>query len=401
MRVFIINSVCGVGSTGKIVTDLCDVLKQNGHEVKVAFGIGNATRILSSQTIKISNSTDYYIHNALSRITDRAGFYSIKATKKLIHSIQEFKPDIIHLHNLHGYYLNIRLLFQYLKKANIPVVWTLHDCWALTGHCAHFSYVQCDKWIVGCDHCPQLRSYPKCYAFDSSKRNYVEKKSLFTSIPQMIIITPSEWLASIVQKSFLSIYPLHVISNGIDLNVFKPTKSNFRNEYRVGNKKIVLAVSNVWGEKKGIADIFKLSHFLDYDKYQIIMVGVTESQISLVPKEIIAIQRTSNVQELVEIYSAADVFINPSYEETMGLVTAEALACGTPAVVYDKTAVPEIVDEKSGKIVPAGDIKLFAAAIKSVCEENYFQDAMRSRAAYFEKNQQYEKYIELYKSIAQ
>lgn len=392
-----INAVCGSGSTGRIVTDLCDVLKNKGDSVKVAYGVGTATRIEADDAIKISSKLGYYTHNALSRLTDRAGFYSHTATRRLISAIEEFKPDVIHIHNLHGYYVNIKMLFQYLANKDIPVVWTLHDCWTMTGHCAHFSYIHCDKWIAGCHHCPQLRAYPKCYFLDRSARNYAEKKKLFTSVERMTIVTPSEWLAGIVRKSFLSKYEVQVIPNGIDLNVFKPTPSDFRERYGLENKKIVLAVSNVWIEKKGFSDVCKLSQMLDRDQFQVVMVGLTEKQMNCVPQTILPIQRTSSAEELAQIYTAADIFINLSYEETMGMVTVEAMACGLPCIVYDQTAVPEVIEPGTGIVIRAGDISKMCAAIHMMKPKNEFSCRRVSNG--YRKEISYEKYKRLYKSI--
>lgn len=392
-----INAVCGSGSTGRIVTDLCDVLKKDGNFVKVAYGIGTATRIDASDAIKIETKVGYYIHNALSRFADRAGFYSCIATRKLISAINVFKPDVIHIHNLHGYYVNIKMLFQYLASQDIPVVWTLHDCWAMTGHCAHFSYIHCDKWVAGCHHCPQLRAYPKCYLLDRSARNYKEKKRLFTSVKRMTIATPSEWLAGIVRKSFLNRYEVQVIPNGIDLNVFKPTPSDFRERYGLENKKIVLEVSNVWIEKKGFSDVCKLSQMLDQGEFQVVMVGLTEKQMNCVPKTILPIQRTSSMEELVQIYSAADIFINPSYEETMGMVTVEAMACGLPCIVYDQTAVPEVIDSETGIVVRAGDISAMCTAIHLMETKSEF--GCKSVAKDYCKESSFAKYKHLYENI--
>lgn len=397
MKVILVNAMCGLGSTGRIVSDIWALLKQQGHEAKVAYGIGTPLRVSPDDTICLNNKMGYYIHNAVSRLTDRAGFYSIGASQKLIRVINEYQPDVIHLHNLHGYYLNVQVLFEYLAKVNIPVVWTLHDCWALTGHCAHFSFVKCEKWLNGCRHCPQLAEYPKSYLLDRSERNYNDKKRLFTALDQMMIITPSEWLASVVRRSYLSRYIVKAIPNGIDLGIFKPKPSNFKDCHSIRNKKMILAVSNVWNEKKGMNDVFSLSEKLDKEEYQVVMVGLTDKQLSLVPDSIIAICRTNSVEELAEIYSAADVFINPSYEETMGLVTVEALACGTPAVVYDQTAVPEIIDGTCGLIIKAGDIDALAGAISKVCAMHF--SACRDRAKQYEKNKQYKMYLDVYQEI--
>lgn len=400
MKIFFVNAVCGSGSTGRIITDLCEVLKEQGHQVKVAYGVGLASRINPEDTVKISNKADYYMHNAAARLTDRAGFYSHFVTKALIHEIKEFQPDLIHLHNLHGFYVNIKMLFEFLAESDIPVIWTLHDCWAMTGHCAYFSYVGCDKWKAGCNDCPQLSTYPKSYGVDQSKRNYKEKKKLFTSIKNMTIVTPSEWLAGIVQQSFLKKYPILAIPNGIDLNVFKPTASNVREIYRIGNKKMVLAVSNVWSDKKGFPDICQLADKLDSRRYQVVMVGLTKDQMKQVPKTILPILRTSSVEELVELYSAADVFVNPTWEDNYPTVNIEALASGTPVVTFKTGGSPEILDNTCGLVVDQGDIEAMQKAVYAVCDEHlFYSEDCVVRAQRNDKKSRYLEYIHLYNDV--
>lgn len=347
MKVLQINSVCGVGSTGRIAADIHRVLKQNGHESKIAYGRGEAKGVSSDDTIKIGTDRDIYAHAILSRLTDRTGFYSKSATKKLIRSIEEYNPDVIHLHNIHGYYINIKLLFDYLKKAGKPVVWTLHDCWAFTGHCTHFDYCGCEKWKTGCEKCPQLNRYPKSFA-DSSKRNYLYKKQIFNGINNMTIVTPSKWLENLVKQSYLGNYNIQVIYNGIDLTVFKPTVSDFRARHGLNNKKIILGVANIWEKRKGLDDLIQLSKKLS-DDYKIVIVGklIGDS----LPANMLHVERTDSTKELAEIYSAADVFVNPSYEETFGIVTIEAIACGTPVIAYNVCANSEIIKTNTGIIV--------------------------------------------------
>lgn len=398
MKVLFINANCGVGSTGRICTDLYTMLKERGHEAKIAYATTPAKGCDITDTYKIHTKFDYYIHNILAKLTDRTGFFSMSVTKKLIKYIEKENPDIIHLHNLHGYYVNIKLLFTYLKKVNKPIIWTLHDCWAFTGHCAHYAYVECMKWTTGCNHCIQLNSYPKSFGLDNSERNYKDKKSLFTSIPKMCITTPSFWLANEVQKSFLRQYKVYPIYNGINLSVFKYVKSNMRERLGIDvRKRVLLGVSFVWSRRKGFFDMIKLDSMLDHTKYQLVLVGLSNEQIKNIPKTILGIGRTESIDELVQIYSMADLFINTSYEETMGLVTAEALACGTPAIVYDQTAVPEIVDISSGIVVKAGDVKAIIEQLDNAIRIG--ADKPRLFAKTFEKNQQYEKYYNLYSQV--
>lgn len=390
-----INSVCGIGSTGRIVSELWKLLKAEGHEVKVAYGFGDACVVAKDDLYCINNKFGYYIHNAISRFTDRAGFYSTYHTMKLIAFIKHYKPDVVHLHNLHGYYINIRILFKYLSATRIKVVWTLHDCWAITGHCAHYSYEGCYKWKVKCHDCPQKKTYPQSLFLDQSKRNFLEKKKLYAAISDLTITTPSEWLASVVRQSVL-LGGRHIVAipNGIDLNVFKPTPSNLRIKYGVKDTDtLLLGVSSVWYHKKGYDDFKRLAKIMP-DNYKLMLVGLTKEQILDMPENVIGIERTQNINELAAIYTMADVFLNLSYEETMGLVTAEALACGTPAIVYDKTAVPEVVDGRTGIIVHAGDIKSVANAIHHAI--NLKADDCVERALQYESKKQFKQIIDLY-----
>ena len=397
MRVLFINAVCGNGSTGRIVTDLCDILKNKGNQVKVIYGLGEATRIDKKDTVRVSNKIDYYIHNGLSRLSDRAGFYSHYSTRKMISEIKEFNPDIINLHNLHGYYVNIRMLFKFLSDYNVPVVWTLHDCWAMTGHCAHFDYIKCNKWETQCYDCPQIFSYPKSYFVDKSKKNYEDKKRLFTGIKDMTIITPSQWLGNIVNKSFLNKYPVKVINNGIDLSIFRPCKSNFKLENNIVEKKMILAVANDWNSKKGLTDVFNLSNIIDKNKFKIVVVGLTDKQLDTIPSNIIGISRTSSLDKLVEIYSAADVFINTTYEDTYPTVNIEALACGTPIVTYNTGGSPEIIDDTCGIVVEQGNIYSLKKAIETIafCKEKIKYNCLE-RARHNEKKLSYKKYYDLF-----
>lgn len=389
-KILLINAVCGIGSTGRIVADLWKTLKDNGYEAKVAFGVGKGFFVDEQDQFKFNNKLGYYWHNALSRITDRAGFYSSIPTLILLHFIDRYKPDLIHLHNLHGYYINIRLLFNYIKRHNIPIVWTLHDCWAFTGHCTHFDYIGCYRWKTNCFSCPQRIEYPQSIVLDRSSRNFVQKKKLLTSLDKMSIVTPSVWLANCVKQSFLSKYDVTSIPNGIDVTIFHPVKSDIRQRLSIpNNKKIILTVANVWNEKKGFSDVIRLSRILPVNEYQVVMVGVTKPQLSLLPHSIIGIERTENINELVELYSAADIFFNPSKEETMGMVTIEALACGTPAIVYDRTAVPEAVDMNTGIIINSDNLfeiqriierfKFDAKACQQRVEESFSEDNMSAR----------------------
>ena len=346
MRVLQINSVCGIRSTGRICTDLADVLLQDGHECKIAYGRESVPEKYRKIAVRIGNDLDAKMHALQSRIFDNAGFGSRLATEKFIEWVKEYNPDIIHLHNIHGYYINIEVLFKYLAESNKPVIWTLHDCWAFTGHCAYFSYVKCDKWKTGCFNCPQKKRYPLSLLWDASKQNWQKKKALFTSVKNMTLVTPSKWLANEVKKSFLSNYPMNVIANGIDLDVFKPTPSDFKEKNGLVGKKIILGVASSWSECKGLKDFIELSKILD-EKYKIVLVGLSGNQIKELPENVMAISRTNNVKELAEIYTAADIFFNPTYEDNFPTVNLEAQACGTPVITYRTGGSVESVPEKN------------------------------------------------------
>ena len=332
MKVLQINSVCGVGSTGRIATDIHSMLTNQGHKSYIAFGRNLPENC--NNTIRIGTKYDNYSHIALTRVSDKHGFGSKKATNEFIKEVEKLDPDIIHLHNIHGYYINIEILFEYLKKADKPVIWTLHDCWSFTGHCSHFDYVGCDKWKTGCFNCPEKKSYPASIVFDNSKSNYLMKKELFAGVKNMTIVTPSKWLAELVQKSFLGEYPIKVINNGIDLDVFKPTKSNFRKEHNLENKFIILGVASGWSQRKGFHHFIELSKKIKKDE-KIIIVGLTEKQKKSLPHNIIGITRTNNIKELAEIYSVADIYVNLTLEDNFPTTNLEALACGTPVITFD------------------------------------------------------------------
>lgn len=396
MKVLFINTVCGRSSTGRILYDIDCLLRQNGDESLTLFGRYDAPENMNA----LRTETDFgnKLHGLHARLFDRQGFASKKATKKMIAAIKAYQPDIIHLHNLHGYYLHLPMLFDYLAKANIPVVWTLHDCWPYTGHCVHYDAIGCGKWKTQCHHCPQKMMYPQSLLLDSSKRNYKEKKALFSAVNNLTVVTVSDWLKGEAEKSFLGKYPIKRIYNGIDRTVFKPTDSRIREKLGVGDKRMILGVSDGWSERKGLSYFLRLANELQPDEV-IVMLGFKKEEIDRLPPGIIGLERTNSVQELAQLYSAADVLINPSFEETFGLITAEALACGTPAIVFNATACPELVDETCGRVVPKGDYDALKQAIADIRSAALTQDACVKRSALFDKATNYQQYIKLYHSI--
>lgn len=387
MKVLQINSVCGVGSTGRIAIDLYKVLQKNGHECIIAYGRGNAPDDIKS--IKIGSNFDNYNHVFKTRVLDKHGFGSAKATKKLIKQIEAYSPDIIHLHNIHGYYINIEILFKYLKKADKPIVWTFHDCWPFTGHCSHFDYISCEKWKYQCSGCAQKKEYPSSILLDNSKTNYMRKKELFTSVQNMTIITPSQWLAGLVKQSFFRKYPVKVINNGIDLEIFNPTKNNFREKYNLKEKIIILGVANIWNERKGLKYFIEMAGRID-KLYQIVLVGVSRKQINKLPKNIIAIARTNNANELAEIYTAADIFVNPTLEENFPTTNLEALACGTPVITFNTGGSGESVEKNCGVVVDEYDVH---SLIQSISNFIRLEKSKVSYACTHKSKKQYDKYV--------
>lgn len=396
MKVLMINEVCGITSTGRICTDIADILTQQGHICKIAYGFGrhNVLPQHEKYAIKIGNKADVYAHALLSRFFDNTGFYSKRATEKLIEKIKVFNPDVIHLHNLHGYYINIEILFDYLKEAGKPVLWTLHDCWAFTGHCTCYDYLHCDKWLTECNNCELTKEYPASLFVDNSTSNYRRKKEIFNGVDNLLIATPSLWLKTQVEKSFLKSYPVTVVNSGIELGVFKPTESEFRNKYGLQGKKIVLGVANAWSIRKGINDFIKVANELS-DDYKVVLVG--DLRETVCPENIVHIAHTDSIEELAQIYSEADVFLNLSYEETQGLTTIEAMACGTPVVVYNKTAIPECVTAESGVIIDDYDIAKLQFAIEKAMKLSS-EDCIKNAAKY-PKKERFVNYITIYKDL--
>lgn len=361
MRYLFINSVAGFGSTGRIVVEQCRLLQSQGHECLIAYS-REARNCDGIATYRIGSQLDMYLHAMQSRILDNSGFASRIATKKLVEKIQAFSPDVIWLHNLHGYYLDLKTLFAYLRTSGVTIYWTLHDCWSFTGHCPYFDYVGCERWKTGCFHCPQKKLYPASFLLDNSRKNYKIKRELLSGIPDMHLFVPSQWLKQRVMQSFLREYPVTVVPNTVDLAVFHHTESGFRDKYGLQDKRIVLGVANVWEPRKGLAEFCKLADILP-EEYKIVLVGLSDKQRQMIPSAILGLGRTKSVEELVEIYSAADVYVCPSVEETFGMTVLEASACKTPVIVYKGTACEEVAAQFGGISVEPGAQNIAEAII--------------------------------------
>ena len=396
MRVLQINSVCGIGSTGRIATDLHNILLKQGHESYIAYGRDEPQNC--DTAIKIGSKFDNYSHVTLTRISDRHGFGSKKVTREFIKEVERINPDIIHLHNIHGYYINIQILFEYLKKTDKPVIWTLHDCWSFTGHCSHFDFISCNKWETGCFKCPQKKEYPTSLILDNSENNYLMKKELFKGVKNLTIVTPSEWLAKLVKKSFLSEYAVKVINNGIDLNLFKPTESDFKKKNNLTESFIILGVASGWSERKGFKHFMELSKRLKENE-QIILVGLSEKQKKGLPANIIGITRTNNIKELAELYSLADVFLNPTLEDNFPTTNLEALACGTPVVTFNTGGSVESISSETGFIVTQGNMDQVVNSIRNVKlngKGKYTEKCIERTALFYDNQKCFKEYINLF-----
>lgn len=367
MKILMINVVCGIRSTGRICTDLAAELEKQGHEIKIAYGREKVPKQFQKYAVRVGTDLDVYMHALKSRLFDSAGFESKRVTKKFVNWIREYDPDVIHLHNLHGYYINAEILFQYLKECGKKIIWTLHDCWAFTGHCTYFDYIGCDKWKKSCARCPQKKEYPTSCLKDNSYYNFRRKKDVFQNIPNMTLITPSNWLKTLISQSFLRKYPVNVIHNGIDTSVFKPVdysiQERLRQEFGILNKTIILGVASVWNRRKGLDAFVALSKLLP-ENYQIVLIGVDKKQAKKLPDNIITIARTNNTEELAAWYSTADIFVNPTLEDNYPTVNLEAIACGTPVITFDTGGSPESA-VLYGKIVERGNIRMLLSFIKS------------------------------------
>lgn len=389
------------GSTGTMAENISQHALKKGYKSIIAYG--RFKRKSQSELYKIGNFFSILWHVVLTRIFDLHGLGSNIATKKLIRKIKEVRPDIIHLHHLHGYYVNYKILFKYLRESNTPIVWTFHDCWAFTGHCAHFDYIRCVKWQTECLKCPQKKVYPASWIFDRSNKNFHLKKLWFSGIENLKIITPSNWLRNTTRMSFLGQYETKVIHNGVDLDVFYPSTNNSEIVKRIDvyGKFVILGVASPWTPKKGFDEFIELSKVID-ESMVIFLVGVTRSQSKNLPRNIKSIERTESSDQLRELYSVADVFVNLTLEDTFPTVNLEALACGTPIISYNSGGSPESVFEGTGFVVERNsinDVLSSIGVIKGYGKNHFTEHCRRTAEIYFSKEKQISKYFQLYTEI--
>ena len=401
-----INPVVRINtSTGRIMQEIGQLAMSNGWESYIAYSYGrDGIKPCDSKLVPVGNKADVAWHGLVTRLTDRHGLASEGATRAFIREIERIQPDIIHIHNIHGYFLNYRVLFDYLAKCNTPVMWTVHDCWLYTGHCYHYSYIGCNKWKTECVQCPQRKMFPSSWWADRSKQNFRDKKAAFTSLPKerFTIVPVSDWIKGEMQHSFLKDYDFRVIHNGIDTNVFTIyDPAEVKKKYQLEGKRIILGVASIWCEEKGWNDFMRLAEQLDENE-RLVLVGVDEKHQAMLPKNITGIRRTENIRQLAELYSAAEAFVNPTWQDNYPTVNLEAIACGTPVVTYRTGGSIEAVTEQTGLVVEQGDVDGLLQAIRTIEERGkaYYQEPCRTHALKnFKKEDRYAEYLKLYDEL--
>lgn len=404
MRIVQINTVYKTGgSTGRIAYEINQIAAELGNETYAIYGY-ETSEMPADNSLRLQGRIRRKWNILKTRIWPHHGFYNMHETKQLIKFLANFRPDIIHLHNIHNSYINVKMLFSYIKQHHIPVVWTLHDCWSFTGWCAYFDMANCFKWMEGCHGiCPCKHDYPKTWFFNLGQQNWNDKRQVFAGCDNLTIVTPSKWLANHVKNSFLKSYPIRVINNGVDLSVFKQNSSNVRDKYGITkNVKIVLAVMNNWEKRKGISFLLELPTHLKSDQI-LVIVGLTDKQLKVLPSErCLGIKRTDSVSDLAGLYNEASVFINPTLEDNFPTTNLEALACGTPVVTFDTGGSAESIDAETGVVVKKGDFENLLSSIQSVIEKGkaYYANRCISRAQkLYDSYKQNLEYVKLYNEI--
>ncbi|MDO4940299.1 MAG: glycosyltransferase [Erysipelotrichaceae bacterium] len=399
MKIIEINGT-NYASTGNIAINIAKAARDKGHTVLTCCKKSRKSLEFDIENqIYIGSRIERVICETICEITGYKDSLNIIGTWKFINKLRRIKPDLIHLHIVHDTYINISMLFKYLKKKNIPIVWTFHDCYALTGQCVYFDQAQCNKWQTGCNNCPQLRRYPNSLFFDRTSGLWNKKKELFTGINNLTIVTPSDWMANLVKKSYLKDYPVKVINNGINLNAFKPIDSRFREKHNLQDKKIVLGVCYIWNSRKGLSDFIWLSKMLS-DDYKVVLVGTNDNIDTCLPDNVLSIHRTYDQKELAEIYTTADVLINPTYEDNFPTVNIESLACGTPVITYKTGGSPESLNEDCGSVIEKGNQNKLLKEIKRVCETKpYTKQACIEQASKYDMYEKFDEYVDLFEKL--
>lgn len=397
MKIVSINTVAS-GSTGNVMLGVANTVRSMGGEA-YTFSEKRKNQALPAGHRFFGSPAENLMHRAAAAFTGISGTGSRCGTKRLLQQIQTLQPEVVHLHNLHGWYLNLPMLFQFLKETGIPTVWTLHDCWAFTAQCAHFTMEQCEKWKTGCHHCPRYRLYPYTFV-DKTAKMWPLKKAWLQNVPALTLVTPSHWLKGLVQQSFLKSYPVQVIHNGIDLSIFKPTGSNFKEKHRLQGKKVILGVASGWNNRKGLDVFVQLAEQLEPAGFRVVLVGTNSKVEKQLPQSILSIPKTKNPKELAEIYTAADVFLNPTREENFPTVNMEALACGTPVVTFNTGGCAEIVGNGVGAVVPVNDLNRAKQSILSLCgPQKISPHTCTEYARRFNKNQLFLEYYRLFQAL--
>lgn len=388
------------GCTGRINIGIMKQADLNGYKTYTVCSKGRSTvKNKYENQIFIKGGVYKYIRTKIEYYSGYQNIGSYFSTKELLRKLDYIKPNLFHFHIMHTSFVNIKLLIDYANKNDIPIVWTMHDCWAFTGQCPYFDNVGCEKWKTGCMQCPQLYRYPASKWFDHSKENYERKKRIFTSIKKLEIVCPSQWLSDLVKKSFFKGYNVSTIHNGIDTNSFYPQKSDLKKEYGVEDKFIVLGVAGSWEKRKGV-EYFKKLAKENLKGVQIVMIGVSEEMSSSLPDNIIAINKTDSLQQLARWYSCADVLLNPTLEDNFPTVNIEALSCGTPIITFDTGGSPEAIDVKTGIVVPKGDYTSLKQAVEYIKQTRPFSsESCFNRAKKFEEKIAFQKYIDLYNEL--
>lgn len=401
-----INPVIRVNtSTGRIMQEIGELAMQNGWECHIAYSKGrDGIRECRSDIVPVGNKWSTAWHGIETRLFDRHGLASSHATRQFVRKVEEIRPDVVHIHNIHGYFLNYQILFDYLSKAGIPIVWTVHDCWLYTGHCYYYSFAECDRWQTGCHHCPQKKEFPTSLFCDRSRRNFEDKKAAFTSMPldRMTIVPVSEWIRNEMRRSFLNAYPFRVIHNGINTDIFNIYDDRqVRTAFGLGDRHILLGVASIWSREKGLDDFIQMAGMLNEDEV-IVLVGIKPEDRKRLPDNVVGIARTENIRQLAELYAAADVFVNPTWQDNYPTVNMEAIACGTPVVTYRTGGSVEVITPSTGIIVEQGNLNELLKSIREIESKGKasYQEACRKYALLnFKKEDRYMEYLRLYEEL--